>query len=70
MRKLIVILITLVPLLAGCSESMDELAERVFDLAREQYEAMDTTLGEGELPRTFQGDTLLTSTSAWWGSGF
>ena len=34
------------------------------------FEAMDTTLGEGELPRTFQGDTLLTSTSAWWGSGF
>ena len=49
---------------------MDELAERVFDLAREQYEAMDTTLGEGELPRTFQGDSLLVSTSAWWGSGF
>lgn len=70
MRKLVLSFLAAIPLLAGCSESMEELSERVFDLARIQYEAMDTTLGEGELPRTFQGDTLLTSTSAWWGSGF
>lgn len=70
MRKFIISLVAVIPFLFGCKESLDELSDRVFDLARFQYEAMDATLGEGELPRTFQGDTLLTSSSAWWGSGF
>lgn len=70
MKKIIISVLAIIPLLVGCGESMDELAERVFDLARDQYVAMDSTLGEGELPRTFQGDSLLVSGSSWWGSGF
>ena len=72
MRRLFLFL----PLLAAtCSpapaqESMEELCDRVYSLARQQAVYMDSLLAEGRYPRTFQGDTLVTSDIGWWCSGF
>ena len=49
---------------------MDELRDRVFAVAKEQAVYMDSLLPEGRCPRTFQGDTLVTSDIGWWTSGF
>ena len=60
-------------------ESMAQLRERVFSLAQVQAVYMDSLLSfratpEAEsrnlCPRTFQGDTLVTSDIGWWTSGF
>ena len=51
-------------------ETMTELHDRVFALAKEQAVYMDSLLPEGRCPRTFQGDTLVTSDIGWWTSGF
>ena len=51
-------------------ETMTELRDRVFDLAKVQAVYMDSLLPEGRCPRTFQGDTLVTSDIGWWTSGF
>ena len=51
-------------------ETMDQLRERVFSLAQVQTVYMDSLLPEGRCPRTFQGDTLVTSDIGWWTSGF
>ena len=51
-------------------ETMSELRDRVFALAKEQALHMDSLLPEGRCPRTFQGDTLVTSDIGWWTSGF
>ena len=42
----------------------------MFGLARVQAVYMDSLLTEGRCPRTFQGDTLVTSDIGWWTSGF
>jgi hypothetical protein len=49
---------------------MSELHDRVFAVAKEQAVYMDSLLPEGRCPRTFQGDTLVTSDIGWWTSGF
>ena len=49
---------------------MAELSDRVFAVAKEQAVYMDSLLPEGRCPRTFQGDTLVTSDIGWWCSGF
>ena len=49
---------------------MTDLRGRVFALAKEQAVYMDSLLPEGRCPRTFQGDTLVTSDIGWWTSGF
>ena len=51
-------------------ETMSELRDRVFAVAKEQAVYMDSLLPEGRCPRTFQGDTLVTSDIGWWTSGF
>jgi len=51
-------------------ETMSELHDRVFAVAKEQAVYMDSLLPEGRCPRTFQGDTLVTSDIGWWTSGF
>ena len=60
-------------------ETMAQLRERVFSLAQAQAVYMDSLLSfratpEAEsrnlCPRTFQGDTLVTSDIGWWTSGF
>ena len=52
------------------AETMSELRDRVFAVAKEQAVYMDSLLPEGRCPRTFQGDTLVTSDIGWWTSGF
>ena len=49
---------------------MEHLRDRVFDVAKDQAVYMDSLLPEGRCPRTFQGDTLVTSDIGWWCSGF
>ena len=49
---------------------MVHLSNRVFALAEIQTVYMDSLLPEGRCPRTFQGDTLVTSDIGWWTSGF
>ena len=62
-------------------ETMDQLRERVFSLAQVQTVYMDSLLmakmpgpdrpsRDWRCPRTFQGDTLVTSDIGWWTSGF
>ena len=51
-------------------ETLFELRARVFGLARVQAVYTDSLLPEGRYPRTFQGDTLVTSDISWWCSGF
>ena len=62
-------------------ETMAQLRERVFSLAQVQAEYMDSLLTDvmagsdrpsagWPCPRTFQGDTLVTSDIGWWTSGF
>ena len=51
-------------------ETIIHLSNRVFALAEAQAVYMDSLLPEGRCPRTFQGDTLVTSDIGWWCSGF
>ena len=51
-------------------ETMIHLSNRAFALAEVQTVYMDSLLMEGRCPRTFQGDTLVTSDIGWWTSGF
>ena len=51
-------------------ETMAQLRERVFAVAQVQTMYMDSLLTEDRCPRTFQGDTLVTSDIGWWCSGF
>ena len=58
-------------------ESMSHLRKRVFSLAQAQAVYMDSLLTvmagsdrPSPCPRTFQGDTLVTSDIGWWTSGF
>ena len=58
-------------------ETMTQLRKRVFSLAQVQTVYMDSllTVMDGSdrpspCPRTFQGDTLVTSDIGWWTSGF
>jgi len=51
-------------------ETMEQLRGRVYDVAKVQAVYMDSLLTEGRYPRTFQGDTLVTSDIGWWCSGF
>ena len=58
-------------------ETMTQLRKRVFSLAQVQTVYMDSllTVMDGSdrpspCPRTFQGDTLVTSEIGWWTSGF
>ena len=49
---------------------MADLRVRVMERARVQTVYMDSLLTDGRCPRTFQGDTLVTSDIGWWCSGF
>ena len=73
MRRLL-LLTALVTVACGArtpkEETMAQLRERVFTLAQTQAVYMDSLLPEGRCPRTFQGDTLVTSDIGWWTSGF
>ena len=49
---------------------MDQLIDRVYDVAKEQALYLDSLLPEGRYPRTFQDGQLVTSDIGWWCSGF
>ena len=49
---------------------MADLRARVIERARVQTVYMDSLLTDGRCPRTFQGDTLVTTDIGWWCSGF
>lgn len=51
-------------------ETMPELIDRVFALAKEKYTAMDACLSETELPQSFENGELVKSDNLWWCSGF
>ena len=73
MRRLIVLLSAFATLACAQTqkkEPMDQLIERVYDVAEKQALYMDSLLPEGRYPRTFQSDTLVTTDIGWWCSGF
>ena len=73
MRRLLVFFAALAACACGRSQEMETMAQlrdRVFDVAKVQAVYMDSLLPEGRYPRTFQGDTLVTSNIDWWCSGF
>lgn len=51
-------------------ESMNSIADRVFDLARHQLTLLDSNLQHGQMPKSVEGDSLVTSDIKWWCSGF
>ena len=73
MRCISILLATVLTISCGQTkdpETMAELCDRVFAVAKEQAVYMDSLLPEGRCPKTFQGDTLVTSDIGWWCSGF
>lgn len=57
--------------LAGCAESVDKLADRVFETASGQVRLMDARLPDGACPRSLAQDgTPVDSDISWWCSGF
>ena len=72
MRILLISILGLLTL-ASCTkqEPMEELIDRVFTVAEQQYTAMDTHLTEKTLPRTLSADgEFVPSNIYWWCSGF
>lgn len=70
MRKLLIIIASSV-ILAGCVESVDKLASRVFETAAGQVRLMDARLADGACPRSLAQDgTPVDSDISWWCSGF
>ena len=85
MRRLLVLFAAYAACACGRAqdnETMAELRDRVFDVAKVQAVYMDSLLTDLSFratpqaesrnlhPRTFQGDTLVTSDIGWWTSGF
>ncbi len=70
MKKAAFPLLVAALLAVSCGESDKEMIDRVFDVARQQYTAMDAALGESTLPKTYENGALVTSDSGWWCAGF
>lgn len=73
-KKALLLIIAAAVLAAGCSqklESIDSLADRVFELAKTQTALMDGQLDETHFPKTIgkEGE-FVTSNIDWWCSGF
>src|SRR4030095_618374 len=49
---------------------LDKTIDQEFNDADAQYKIMMTLLHDGQFPKTFENDTLRTSGSGWWCSGF
>lgn len=67
------IILSFIMILSGCSakDPLIDAADKVFNLAKTQYALMDSSLSEGEYPRTTgQDGSLRTSDMGWWCSGF
>lgn len=68
MKRIIPFLTVLI--LAGCQESMTHLTDRVFELAEEQVELMDSKVPDGQYAACFQGDSLACVSNTKWCAGF
>lgn len=74
-RHLLIILLIFFILQNGTGQpashpSPDLDVAAVFRLAADKYQNMMKLLPEGRFPRTFENDSLVTSNSEWWCSGF
>ena len=74
MNKRLVFLAAWLVLAVSCAESrqetMDQIIDRVFEVAAEQSKLMASSLDANETPKTFEGDSLVTASPEWWCSGF
>ena len=72
MKRMAILLAALLPMLVSCSckETMDELTDRVFDVAARQSELMAASLGEDQTPKTYEDGKFVTASPSWWCSGF
>lgn len=73
MRRLLVLFAVLAACACGRAqenETMAQLRDRVFEVAKVQAAYMDSLLPEGRYPRTFQDGQLVTTDIGWWCSGF
>lgn len=58
-------------MMTACKETPKQMADRVFALAEEQFELLDSQLQPGEFPRTIgKNGELSKSDLGWWCSGF
>ena len=72
--KHLFLILTVIATLTGCSPEnpAQEIADRVFELARIQYSYMDEALAEDRFPRCTdeEGKLVTTKNVGWWCSGF
>lgn len=73
MKKLIPIFSIILIIASGCTatDPVKELADKVFELAKEQYAAMESSLTDETFPKCTDnnGNTIM-SDAGWWCSGF
>ena len=60
--------ILLLAAVISCGKAID--TQKIAALSAEQCLLMEKSLTDGTMPKTFQGDTLVTSNLNWWCSGF
>lgn len=73
MKKYFLPLIYFLAIISGCgrTDEVNLLADRAFVLAKTQYAQMDKALGDGQFPKSTDGEgNLVTSDAGWWCSGF
>lgn len=72
MKRALCFFAAMLLLLSSCSkeESMSELTDRVFSVAREQALLMAERLGELDTPRSFENGECINAPAEWWCSGF
>src|SRR5947209_8333145 len=51
-------------------KSLNSMIDKTFNDADKQYKLMMHLLPDAQFPKTFEHDTLKTSNSSWWCSGF
>ncbi|MCQ2143779.1 MAG: glycoside hydrolase family 88 protein [Bacteroidales bacterium] len=71
MRHIAIAALAAILVVAGCRENIDNLSERVFEVAREQVAFQASLVPEGRCATTINKEgKLLTSDNYWWCSGF
>ena len=70
MKERIILLSVIAMMLSGCQSNLRQDIDKVAALAAEQCVLLSSELGERQMPRTFQGDTLVQSNLKAWTSGF
>ena len=72
MKKSLLFFAGIVMTMLSCSktESMEELTDRVFDIAGQQAVFMAQAMGENDSPKTFENGKLELTDPSWWCSGF